>query len=287
MMNTKQYFASRCLLPLFFFLATSYSCTTATETENRPDTPWFFVQITDTQLGFYPDSLEKEIQNYEQAVKRVNEIRPDFVVITGDLVNNQRDEHQLAEFKRITGMISNEIPVYLIPGNHDVGNEPSKEDVDFYKSIYGDDKFSFVHKEVLFAGINSNLIKAHTAGLEEDQWEWIKGELSKGKDHKMVVMFSHHPFFSSDISEAEAYFNLDSASRKQYFDLFSTSNVKAVFAGHHHQNGYGIYNGIEMVTTSAVGEPLGKDPVGLRLIKIGNNKIHHQYFALDSIPDQF
>lgn len=273
------------LAMLLLFQVVNFSCSkTAQE-----DKSWFFVQITDPQLGFYPDSLEKEIRHYEQAVKRINEINPDFVVITGDLVHISKDENQLAEYKRITDMIRSDIPVYQIPGNHDVENEPTDADITFYKSRYGDDKFSFVHKDHLFIGINSNLIKSHTPVFEEEQLKWLTNELKKSHSYKRTIVFSHHPFFSKDINEPEAYFNVDLASRHQYFELFASSGVQAVFAGHHHQNSHGIFNGIEMVTTSAIGEPLGKDPVGFRLVKLDDNReqLKHQYFALDSIPDKF
>jgi 3',5'-cyclic AMP phosphodiesterase CpdA len=269
---------------LFLIQVIVSSCGKGVEEEKKS---WFFVQITDPQLGFYPDSLEKEIRNFEHAIRRINEIKPDFVVITGDFVHLSKDEKQFTEYKRITEMIRSDVPVYQIPGNHDVENEPTADDLAFYKGRYGDDKFSFLHKNHLFIGINSNLIKSHTERFEAEQLDWLTEELNKGKEAESIILFSHHPFFTHDINEPEAYFNLDTAARHQYFELFSKSGVKAIFAGHHHQNGYGVHNGIEMVTTCAVGEPLGPDPVGIRLIKLEENKLKHQYFALDSIPDIF
>lgn len=269
---------------LSFFIVLTF--TGASHSRERK--PWFFVQISDPQLGFYPDKIEKEIQNFEAAVERINKVKPDFVVITGDLVHNERDKFQLSEYKRIVSLIDVKIPVYQIPGNHDVTNEPKNDDIEFYKNEYRmDDKFSFVHKGHRFIGINSNLIKSHTPTLESEQWKWLNNELKKSKKADGVVIFSHHPFFTHDINEPVAYFNVDTLARKQYFDLFKSHNVQAVFAGHHHQNGYATYDGIEMVTTSAIGEPLGKDPVGLRLIRVEKKQLKHQYFALDSIPDTF
>ena len=69
------------------------------------------VQITDTQLGFYPDdeNLKHDIDNYTEAGRRINEIKPDVVVITGDFVNSAKDANQLKEFNRITSLIDKTI----------------------------------------------------------------------------------------------------------------------------------------------------------------------------------
>lgn len=56
------------------------------------------VQITDPQFGFFDknESFEKETALYTKAVEQINAIVPDFVVITGDFVNNSRDMKQLS-----------------------------------------------------------------------------------------------------------------------------------------------------------------------------------------------
>ena len=96
--------------------------------------PWFFIQITDPQFGMFESNngFEKETALYEKAVSEINGLKPDFVVITGDLVNDPKSQAQIAEFKRITAQINSDIPVYLTPGNHDVGQEPDKQSIDSY-----------------------------------------------------------------------------------------------------------------------------------------------------------
>ncbi|MEM8505725.1 MAG: metallophosphoesterase [Cyanobacteria bacterium P01_D01_bin.1] len=52
----------------------------------------------------------------ERAIAHLATHSPDIVVITGDLVHNA----QLAEYKRLRAMLELlQMPVYLIPGNHD------------------------------------------------------------------------------------------------------------------------------------------------------------------------
>lgn len=267
------------LLIISFFLS---SCASSRIAKDSP--PFFFIQLSDPQLGFYPDSIKKEIALYEKAVEEINRLKPDFVVITGDLVHVERDEKQLSEFKRITSTIDKKIPVYLTPGNHDVGNSPTQKDIDFYKSIYGYDRFSFEHKKSRFIGINSNLIKANTPGLESAQYQWLENELENAQHSDHIIIFCHHSFFISKPDEPVQYFNIGIKTRDKYLALFKKYGVTAVFAGHYHRNGYGRDGDMEMITTSAVGEPLGTDPPGFRIVKVFKNKIEHPYYSLDSMP---
>jgi len=48
--------------------------------------PYFFIQITDPQFGMFESNkgFQKETELYEKAVKEINGLKPDFVVITGD-----------------------------------------------------------------------------------------------------------------------------------------------------------------------------------------------------------
>ena len=104
--------------------------------------------------------FQKETELYEKAVSAINRLNPDFVVITGDLVNDKDSKPQIDEFKRITAMIDSKIPVYYSPGNHDIGQSPEQRDIDIFIDNYGHDRFSFRHKKSLFIGINSCLIKS-------------------------------------------------------------------------------------------------------------------------------
>ena len=42
---------------------------------------------------------------------------------------------------------------------------------------------------------------------------------------------------------------------------------------------------LQMVTSGPVGYPLGDDPSGLRIVKVYDDRIEHEYFAFDALPD--
>ncbi len=57
-----------------------------------------------------------------------------------------------------------------------------------------------------------------------------------------------------------------------------------VFSGHYHNNALNIFGRVELVTTSAVGKPLGNAPSGMRIVKIYSDRIEHEYYGLDELP---
>jgi len=249
--------------------------------------PFFFIQITDPQFGMSEGDkgFSYETALYEKAVKAINRLYPDFVVITGDLVNNRENRDQVAEFKRISSQINKEIPVWYLPGNHDIGQSPEQKDIDIFISDYGHDRFAFRHKGSTFAGLNSQLIKSDNPGAEEIQFNWLKGELAKAPLTGHIIVFSHYPFFIKLAIEPETYSNIAYAKRKKYLSLLSEYHADAVFAGHLHNNSKGTYEGIDMITTSAVGKPLADAPSGLRIIKIYSDRVESNYYSLDEIPE--
>jgi len=243
--------------------------------------PFTFVQLSDPQMGFINDNrdVEPERELFTKTVEYINRTKPAFVVITGDFVNIRTDATQISAFKEITSLIDKNIPVYLVPGNHDIGLNPSGEEIDFYLNLYGYDRFYFTYGGVGFAGLNSCYIKAGTS-QEQEQLEWLKTAFAKHKSNRNVI-FLHHPFFANDINEEEAYFNLPVEKRKDYFALFKANNTTSVFAGHHHNNASGSYDGIDMITTSSIGKQLGNVKPGFREITVFPDFIVHRYVEIE------
>jgi 3',5'-cyclic AMP phosphodiesterase CpdA len=267
---------------LLFFLLTGLG------RAQKPDTTasFFIIQVTDPQFGMFESNkgLMKETELYKKAVLAINRLNPDFVVLTGDLVNNKDDLSQKTVFKRITSEIHTTIPVYYSPGNHDIGLPPTQEDIDSFISDYGHDRFSVKHKGSLFIGLNSCLIKSLDSVPEHKQFEWLKEELSQNKNAKHIVVFCHYPFFIESVDEPENYSNISIIIRKKYLSLFKEYKVKAVFAGHLHKNAMAKYEGIDIIATSALGKPLGDASSGFRVIKVFSDRIESKYYPIDEIP---
>lgn len=255
--------------------------------KKKTTAPFFFIQLADPQLGFSGNnkSFDEEVVLYEKAVTAVNKLNPDFVVLTGDLINNSKDQTQLSAFKDITSKINSTIPVYYTPGNHDIGNTPADSDIETFIEKYGHEKFAFKHKNNVFIGFNSCIIKAATPGMEEAQYNWLKEKIERSKKAEHIVLFCHHPFFVKTLDEADFYFNIPTGIREKYIKMFEENGVNAIFAGHLHDNAVAKYKNMDVITTSAVGKPLGKAPSGLRVVKVYPDHIESSYYALDEVPE--
>lgn len=241
-------------------------------------TEFAFVQITDPQFGFISENrgISEESLLYGRAVEKINELKPTVVIITGDLVHDRDNKDQWNEFRRLTAILDSK-NVYVLPGNHDIGQEPGREDIREFQEMFGYDRFSFVYRKCRFIGINSNLIKAGSRSLEEEQFQWLRSELAKSSAEKHVFLFCHHPFFIKDPGEPEEYFNIKPDVRKKYLDLFAEHGVDAIFAGHLHKNASAESGAVKMVTTSSSGKQLGKDKPGFRLVKVSGEGFRHEY----------
>jgi 3',5'-cyclic AMP phosphodiesterase CpdA len=245
-----------------------------------------FIQLSDPQMGFISSNkdVEAEKELYMEVVNYVNRTKPTFVVITGDFVNNRTDTVQISAFKEITSLIDKKIPVYLVPGNHDIGQNPTEEQIDFYSKHYQSDRFSFNHEGVCFIGLNSCFIKANLL-QEQEQLEWLKN-IFKENQAKRKIIFTHHPFFTKNINEEENYSNLPLEKRKNYFQLFKENNVKVIFAGHYHNNASAYYDDMDMITTSSIGKQLGKVKPGFREITVYSDSIVHKYVEIGTLSDR-
>lgn len=274
------------ILNTFFFLFIHFLLFSQEEVNERP---FFFIQITDPQFGFFADNkdFKKETELYSIVIEKINNLTPSFVVITGDFVNNPKDSIQIKEFKRLTKLIDINIPVFLSPGNHDLGQEPNKKDFNFYFLNYGrgNDRFSFNYRSSTFIGFNSVIIKSGKNKKEEKkQFNWLKKELKKARGSQNILLFTHYPFFIKDFNEKENYSNQSIKMREKYFNLFESYQVDAIFSGHLHNNSYSEYGNIQNVITSSAGKQLGNNSPGIRIVKVYKNRIEHDYFTIDKIP---
>jgi 3',5'-cyclic AMP phosphodiesterase CpdA len=221
-------------------------------------------------------NFDEEERLYKLAIAEINKLKPAFVVITGDFVNIRTDTNQIKAFKQLTTLINKRIPVYLIPGNHDVGQKPNNETLGFYLKHNKTDRFTFTYKGFKFIGINSSLMNSESE-QENVQLKWLKTQL-QGK--KPVILFTHHPFFITDINEKDKYENIPISLRLPYMQLFEQKGVKAIFAGHYHNNAIAQYNDIEMITTSALGKQLGNVKSGFRVVSVYKDSISHRYVEM-------
>ena len=220
-----------------------------------------------------------------KAVTAINQLKPPFVVITGDFVNNSKSKEQIAAYKSMIAQIDSSVKVYMIPGNHDIG-KVSRASIDNYKKNYGETHFSFRYGDCAFIGIDSNIIKEEDKEREEVQFKWLEQELQKTKDARFKFVFTHCSVFLKRMDEPVNYSNFSLPMREKYVRLFQKYGVNAIFAGHLHNNAYGKVGNMEMITIGPIGKVLGTGYQGMNLVKVYPDRFISEFIALNQFPKE-
>ncbi len=232
---------------------------------HRPRPTFTFVHMCDPQLGF--GGYGADLDRFRQAVRQINELHPDFVVICGDLVNGV-EEKSCEDFNALKR--SMRMPCYCAPGNHDVATQPTRATLERYRKWAGKDYYSFTHKGYQFVVVNSQLWVAPVPGESEKQDTWLKDTLeAAARRRQPVFVIDHYPLFVKEPNEPDGYFNVPKAKREELLQLFQQFAVVAVLSGHTHTTNIREFKGIQMVTSQTTSKNFDEQPYGFRVWHVG------------------
>lgn len=243
------------------------------------ETPSFsFVQMCDTQLGM--GGYEHDVKTFKQAVVQINDLKPDFVVICGDLVN-KADDKSFADFNSIKAGFK--LPCYCAAGNHDVENAATAESLKQYREKIGKDYYTVEHKGYTLVVANTQLWKAPLKGESEKHDAWFKEALQAAKKKgSPVIVIVHYPLFVESPDEEEAYFNLPLEKRKEILSLCHENGVVAFLGGHTHKFVSNVHDGIQLVNGETTSKNFDKRPMGFRRWDVEPGKgLRHRFVPLD------
>ena len=155
-----------------------------------------FIQLADPQFGLFAASSGKtdaeleafakrglilrKVEKFEgfapetalftRAIERANWLKPAFVVVCGDMINEADNDEQIAEVKRIASLLDDSIDLHWVPGNHDIAEDhstPEQEFIDRYRENFGPDYYAFSHGDIRFVVINSTVFTSPKTMAEE------------------------------------------------------------------------------------------------------------------------
>jgi len=225
------------------------------------------------------------------------------MIVCGDLVDAMPGVSyrpgQIRAFKKTFAHLHPDIKLICVCGNHDVGDRPTTKTIDSYRKDFGDDYFSFWVGGVKFVTLNSQyfLDDSEVKAYREEQDRWLDEVLRKNESEnwKHLIGFQHVPPFVSKVDEDPVSvmghplltFNIGNMQeRRQLLTKLQQAGMKKLFCGHYHRNAGGWDGDFEVIVTSAVGLQLGDDTNGIRLVKVQERDISHEYFSLDTIPEK-
>ncbi len=149
-----------------------------------------FAIVTDRTGGMRPGV-------FPRAVKKVNELQPEFVITVGDLIAGggwQKDEKEIRrQWEEFNGFVEGfEMPFFYLPGNHDVSNGLMDQ---IWDEMYGVRYYSFAYKDVLFLCLNTQDGEGSSPFIGKEQIEWASEELAKNSDVRWTMVFIHQPLW--------------------------------------------------------------------------------------------
>src|SRR5215475_11081777 len=192
------------------------------------------VQISDTHLSRHQPWF---VPNFE-AMKRIISVRqPDLVVNTGDISFGGADLADDLAFAQACHA-SLDVPLRVIPGNHDVGDNPWQRDVTQpitetrlvrYREHFGPDHWLLEAGSWLLIGLNVQLFGSGLAA-EAEQWAFLAWVAPRARE-RPIALFVHKPLFHTHPDESDVnhrYVTPD--HRRRLLDLLG-SNVRVVGSG--------------------------------------------------------
>lgn len=199
-----------------------------------PVDDFFFLQLSDTHWGFKGAPNPQADVTLEHAIATINavDVRPDFVVFTGDLTHTTDDaaerKTRLARVKEIASTLKVK-DVRFLPGEHDAAPDSG----DAYREAFGDMHYSFDHKGVHFVAIDN--VSRAGAGIGDEQLGWLADDLGKLTPQTPLVVLAHRPLF-------DLYPDWDWATKDgaRALDILSQRENVTVFYGHIHQENHRV-----------------------------------------------
>jgi 3',5'-cyclic AMP phosphodiesterase CpdA len=156
--------------------------------------PFSFVQLSDTHVGFSGPPNPLGTRAFEKAVDAINGLspRPELVLFTGDLTHDSENPEEHADRMRLFRKIADGLRVpaiRLVPGEHDAGLDGGI----LFRDAFGDTSYSFDHRGVHFVALDNVSRGRPIVGPE--QLAWLKKDLSRFPVTAPIVVFTHRPLF--------------------------------------------------------------------------------------------
>lgn len=157
-----------------------------------------------SDLHYKSTIFEKELK---KLVNDINEVKPDIVVFTGDLIEKREDinDEDLKVLVKYLNKIDARISKYAVKGNHDYANT-------YFDEVFNETDFKILvnSSELIYYNGNTPI---YLVGLDDDLKGNIDYSIINNPDNYYSILLTHEP----DI-----------------YDNVKSSNFDLVLAGHSH-----------------------------------------------------
>lgn len=218
------------------------------EFATAPETgaPYSFIVFGDSRSG---------VSSHTRVVERIRAEVPDFLLGTGDMVNEGASEHDWQTFFEIERDLLRENVLFPSLGNHDrQGRGRTADNYRRYFSLPDNSPdperyYAFTYGNARFLVLDSN---AYSFALT-DQTAWIEQQLQAARldpEIRHIFVTMHHPPYSVSLHGGQEEL------REAWTPLFVKYQVGAVFSGHDHVYSRARKDGVHYFVSGGGGAPL-------------------------------
>ncbi|MBO9535451.1 metallophosphoesterase [Herbaspirillum sp.] len=169
----------------------------------------------------------------EPLVAQIHELKPDLVVVSGDLTQRARSS-QFKQARRFLDALPQ--PQLVVPGNHDVPlfNLAARllQPLRKYRRYIGEDLHPvYLDDEMIVVGINTaRSLTIKDGRVNDRQIELTRRQLAAAGDHMVKIIVTHHPF---DLPTGPRYHGLVGKAVPA-MRAFALCGADLLLAGHVH-----------------------------------------------------
>ncbi|MBU0984729.1 MAG: metallophosphoesterase [candidate division Zixibacteria bacterium] len=190
---------------------------------------------------------------YESIVAEIEQLKPDFVVTVGDMIEGYTEdsvvlEQRWREYMEIAGRFT--MPIYYTAGNNDITTDGM---AGHYFRYVGANYYAQDAGGVRLVVLDNSRWSS-ARDMPPDQLFWLKQVLADGCQADCMIVFMHKPFWYDAVAAGEP---------DPLHQLFVATGVDAVFTGHYHQYFSGLYDGIKYTGVGSSGGGMEPGPSGL------------------------
>ena len=200
------------------------------------------ILVSDTHLSA---SAPQTQANWDAVVSYVDACAPDLVIHLGDLSFD--GAHDAADLRHGRTQLDRlPAPWRAVPGNHDVGDNPSPgalvdSNVDAARrqrwvDIVGADYWSVTVSGWMVLAVNAQLLGS---GLDAEaaQWSWLEEQAGRHRGRQPVALITHKPVTATgtELAAAPPYRFWPPPARDRLARLFGGTPPALVMSGHVHQ----------------------------------------------------
>lgn len=190
---------------------------------------FLLAQISDTHVR--ADDNGAAAAQLKRAMAQAKEYKADLILLTGDLVNDEKPEEYVTLAEAIQDPPA---PLYLMPGNHDDRGHLRATFAASHKYLPREGALSFVIEDfpVRVVALDATVPGETHAAFTKEHVRWLRKTLSKQRRKPTVVSLHHPPFLTHDL----LFDRIGLMQADQFARVIKDhKQVTRIICGHHHR----------------------------------------------------